>query len=194
VQAALGAVRRALPRCREAAWFIILPMRKATHPINCVTFDQAQQYCATRGARLPTAAEWVLAAGGPEGRTYPWGNALPSNLWLSEPIHGVYAPGPARHNLCWRGDGTDGETYPTATCPVGSYPAGDTPLGIKDLAGNVWEWTSTSEQLPEGSREYVVKGGSYELDPLGPLEVRVSDVETHPAKYRAPTLGFRCAR
>lgn len=170
---------------------------RARHPVNSVSLHQAQQYCATRAARLPSLAEWTLAAGGPEGRTYPWGESKPSNMWLEDPPahQEEYAPGPARHALCWRGDGTaEKETYPEATCPVGTFGAGNTPLGISDLAGNVWEWTSTTTKLPGGEIEYWTKGGGYEFDPMGPLAVRVSDAESHTGSYQAPNLGFRCVR
>ncbi len=166
---------------------------KVEHPINCVTAEQAMAYCAYKGARLPTVVEWQLAAGGAEKRIYPWGAAHPSNVQVTEPPPGgAYGPGPARHNLCWSGDGTDREKYPTWTCPVGSFPAGNTPSGISDLAGNVAEWTGTMVKLPHGPIHHVIKGGGFNFDGLGRLEVAVEDSETHGAGHQAPDLGFRC--
>jgi formylglycine-generating enzyme required for sulfatase activity len=167
---------------------------KATHPINCVTVKQAKAYCEWRGQRLPTAPEWQLAAGGPDHRHFPWGASHPSNLWVTELAEGEeYAPGPARHNLCWVGDDTaKGEKYPTSTCKVGSFPAGNTPLGIADLAGNVAEWTSSTKKLAGGLR-YLVKGGGYNFDPLGRLQVSVADEMLHDDEHFAPDVGFRCA-
>jgi sulfatase-modifying factor enzyme 1 len=171
------------------------PKRKAKgeHPINCVTVEQAEAYCAYESARLPTVAEWQLAAGGPEKRPYPWGSTHPSNIQVTEPpAGGAYGPGAARHYLCWSGDGTDREKYPTWTCPVGSFPAGNTPSGISDLAGNVAEWTSTTVKLPHGPVHHVIKGGGYNFDGLGRLEVAVEDSETHGSGHQAPDVGFRC--
>jgi formylglycine-generating enzyme required for sulfatase activity len=167
---------------------------RAEHPINCVTVKQAKQYCEANGKRLPTAAEWQLAAGGPEGQPYPWGSAHPSNMGLPDHVPGTdFAPGPARRSLCWVGDETaKGEKYPTGTCKVGSYPAGDTPTGVADLAGNVAEWTSTTQKLPHGDQRYVVKGGGYNFDPVGRLEVAVVDVTLHDDAHQAADVGFRC--
>jgi hypothetical protein len=166
---------------------------KAEYPINCVTAEQAKKYCEWNGQRLPTAPEWQLAAGGPEQRYYPWGGAHPSNLWVTELAAGEeYAPGPARHNLCWAGDDTaKGEKFPTWTCKVGSFPAGNTPSGIADLAGNVAEWTSSTKKLAGGIR-YSVKGGGYDFDPLGRLQVAVTDEVLHDDQHFAPDVGFRC--
>jgi iron(II)-dependent oxidoreductase len=89
------------------------------HPVNEVSWFGARDYCAWRGARLPTEAEWELAARGTEGRRYPWGNAPPDATR-------------ARYGVGW-----------TRTLPVGSLPAGATPQGVLDLAGNVNEWMSS---------------------------------------------------
>jgi formylglycine-generating enzyme len=167
---------------------------KVEHPINCVTVKQAQSYCEWNHQRLPTTAEWQLAAGGPEGREYPWGAAHPSNTWVTEVAIGQdYAPGPARHNLCWIGDGTaPDEKYPTGTCVVGSFSAGNTPSGISDLAGNVWEWTGNPQKQPHGTIRYALKGGGYDYDPLGRLEVAVADELLHDDEHYASDVGFRC--
>ncbi|MEY4577024.1 MAG: hypothetical protein RL701_1727 [Pseudomonadota bacterium] len=170
------------------------PEKKADHPINCVTVEQARVYCESQRARLPSVAEWQLAAAGPEGRVYPWGDAAPSNIRFDEaPQDGAFKPGPARHHLCWVGDGTaQGETFARGTCPVGTHTAGNTPSGIADLAGNVWEWTSDSAKLPHGPLNHVLKGGSYEYDRMGLPEYHVTDAETHEPKHSAPNAGFRC--
>lgn len=83
-------------------------------PVNCVSFHQAARYCEAIGARLPTEAEWELAARGPEGRLFAWGDEA------DEAAFG----GPDRVS-------------------VGSCRVRDTPYGIHDLAGNGREWTST---------------------------------------------------
>jgi formylglycine-generating enzyme required for sulfatase activity len=165
---------------------------KGNHPINCVSMKQAGRYCEQRGQRLPTAAQWQLAAGGPEKRRYPWGEDHASNVIITEPVNGKYPPGPARRKLCWEGDNTDDDpAYPLGTCPVGSYPTGNTPSGIADLAGNVGEWTSTAVEEP-GAPRYVIKGGGFPYDPLGPLEVGVEDWRALDDQHWASDIGFRC--
>ncbi len=127
-----------------------------SHPINCVDWSNAATYCQWASARLPTEAEWEYAARGGDGRTYPWGNE---------------APGPTLLNACgpecvaWAK--AKGQTWPAmygasdgnaTTSPVGSYPAGASPWGALDMAGNVWEWTGDwygpyvagSAQNPDG--------------------------------------------
>jgi formylglycine-generating enzyme required for sulfatase activity len=93
------------------------------NPVNCVDRGQAAAYCASLNKRLPTDEEWEAAARGPQGAEYPWGSASPS---CDKAVFG-HPPG----NAC--------PGYGTAR--IASTPA--TPLGIFDLAGNVWEWTST---------------------------------------------------
>jgi sulfatase modifying factor 1 len=178
---------------REAGCNSLHARAQQMHPVNCVTAEHARAFCNWRGARLPSVAEWTLAAGGPEGRTYPWGNLSPSLVSFDEmPVHGSFPPGPARHYLCWMGDGTTTETYPHATCPVGSYPKGDTPSGIADMAGNVWEWTSDVVTLPQGGKNYVMKGGGFRHDPTGLIEVHVVDEQKHARDHFDVDIGFRC--
>jgi eukaryotic-like serine/threonine-protein kinase len=113
------------------------------HPINCVSFREADGYCRAVGKRLPSEQEWEYAAtAGGKQRPYAWGAA---------------APGPTLLNVCGAEcasyyerlgktikplyDGAD--PFPT-TAPVGRFPAGDAPSGVHDLAGNVWEWTASA--------------------------------------------------
>lgn len=109
------------------------PADRARYPVCCVNLAHARAYCrwaskATgRTVRLPTDAEWDLAARGVEGRTYPWGND-----W-----------DPRRCN--W-GDSEGGDHFGAVdgfaeSAPVGSFPRGATPQGVHDMAGNIWEWS-----------------------------------------------------
>ena len=102
-----------------------IPAGKAEHPVVNVSWQDAVDFCrwlseATRRSfRLPSEAEWEKAARGTDGRIYPWGNQ---------------APDEKRCNFGMKvGD----------TTPVGKYPDGASPCGALDMAGNVWEWTSS---------------------------------------------------
>jgi|GEM_PF-1004056 len=90
------------------------------HPIVNVNLWDAFRYAKWAGASLPTEAQWEKAARGTDGREYPWGNQY-DNLKLNA---GIKAKGPKQ------------------TQPVGSYPAGASPYGCMDMAGNVAEWCS----------------------------------------------------
>ena len=136
---------------------------RAEHPINCVDWNQAEAYCKWAGKRLPTEQEWEYAASSGKGWTYPWGNEEP-----------------ASSKLCWsRSDGT---------CKVGSFPAGDNAFGVKALAGNVWEWTSSNYD----ANARVVRGGGW--DNKIPDFVRASFRLRDAPSNRYSSLGFRCAR
>lgn len=90
------------------------------HPMNCVSFIEASRYCQAFGFSLPTEAQWEYAAQSGDPRRYPWGDAPPVS------------------QLCWSG-AFEGQRE--GTCQVGSFAAGRSPLGLDDMAGNVWEFT-----------------------------------------------------
>jgi formylglycine-generating enzyme required for sulfatase activity len=161
------------------------------HPINCVDRYQAMAYCRWVDKRLPSEAEWEYAARGADGRTYPWGNSRPND------------------RLCWRGEQSKVQHW--STCPVGRYPAGDSPFGVHDMAGNVWEWTATDDcgdaseldsphEEADGSifmgcvlsDRAVVRGGSWDTSDLRFIRATYQDNFHH--RTRAGNLGFRCAR
>ncbi len=89
-------------------------------PVVGVSWMQARAYCGWARGRLPTEREWEKAARGTDGRTFPWGEEPPTAA------RAVF------------GRGREG-----APDPVGGRPAGASPYGALDLAGNVWEWTES---------------------------------------------------
>ncbi|MFT3768183.1 MAG: SUMF1/EgtB/PvdO family nonheme iron enzyme [Minicystis sp.] len=171
----------------------------ADHPINCIDWHQAKAYCAAQDKRLPTEAEWELAARGKEARTYPWGQAPPSgerlnacgaecSRMLTERREKVgKGPWPAMYG--------DDDSAP-ATAPVGRRPAGATPAGVLDLAGNVWEWTE-SPYCPYGKDDCgdsrrVLRGGGW--DTTESQDVRAARRYPSAPTARGRSIGFRCAK
>ena len=98
----------------------------ANRPVWGVTWNEALRFCAWKGKRLPTEAEWERASRGSEGRQYPWGNEPPPPSLLSERT--FYGP-----------SSTDPSKLPPA---AGSQPKDVTPDGVHDLFGGVDEWVA----------------------------------------------------
>jgi len=144
------------------------------HPVVQVTFDQAVTYCAWLGRRLPDTYEWERAARGlaEEERLWTWGSTPPTK----EKANIIIQP---ESNAEWY--------IPEGTVPVGQLTDGATPEGVFDLVGNVWEWTSTSQE--EGV--YILRGGSYDSTMERITKIRVS-VKDRPSPDQA--VGFRCVQ
>jgi formylglycine-generating enzyme required for sulfatase activity len=152
--------------------------RGGDDPVACVTRADAVAYCAWKGKRLPTDAEWTLAAAGSEGRPYPWGSAAPDRLRLNG--CGSECAGAAMYA------GSDGYVD---SAPVGRFPLGGTVDGVLDLAGNVAEWVNAVDAVDTNAS--MVRGGSY-------ADVDAHAVQTTAARPMAAgaaavDVGFRCA-
>ncbi|MGO8672638.1 MAG: formylglycine-generating enzyme family protein, partial [Capsulimonadaceae bacterium] len=156
---------------------------KADYPMVNVSWDDAVAYAKWVGAALPTEAQWEKAARGTDGRKYPWGND-----W-----------DPAKCRCSSKALGDAGS--PIA---VGSYPAGASPYGVLDMAGNVWEWCADwyaddtyrifreREPLgPEKGAKRVVRGGSWNNYDEG--NFRCACRTDYLPENRYDRIGFRCA-
>jgi formylglycine-generating enzyme required for sulfatase activity len=133
-------------------------------PIVGLRQHEADAYCRWAGVRLPTELEWEFAARGEEHRKYPWGMAEPT---------------PALANFA--------DCQLDTRTPVGSYPQGATPLGVQDMAGNVWEWTSSRYD----DESWILRGGcwdTYAITLRGAFRFWVNEDD------RDDSFGFRCAR
>ncbi len=162
-------------RTRKFAWTGGRPPPgREDHPVVLVSHADARAYAAWLSRRtgqhwrLPGELEWEKAARGTDGRRFPWGEDFDPKRLNS-------------HDL-----------GPFETTEVGRFGAGDSPFGLADAAGQVFEWTATAGGNGGGKARYLVKGGSW--DDKGCGICRPAARHTRPATLKHILIGFRLVR
>ncbi len=148
------------------------------HPVVQVSAQDAEAFCAFHGLRLPSEEEWAFAARGPRSLRYAWGDTPPVQ-------DGRQLVANFGTEACCAPDDSDGHAR---TAPVGSYPAGRSPFGLDDMAGNVWEWTASP--FPGRPEERVIRGGGWGNNPYC---LRAAYRHGNPPEIGLDMVGFRCA-
>ncbi|MFI9580312.1 formylglycine-generating enzyme family protein [Streptomyces sp. NPDC052236] len=170
-------------RLREADYYV--NQRYGAFPATCVSWWSAYAFAAFEGKRLPSALEWEAAARGTDGRLFPWGDdsdGAPINCadtWVGRPVVTFHA---------WQQEFAQQALRTAWVTPVDERPANRSPYGVEDMAGNIWEWTSTSLDDPG---EAVLCGGSYD-NPM--RAVQTSSKGIYRKRGGSNAVGFRCVQ
>jgi formylglycine-generating enzyme required for sulfatase activity len=158
------------------------PQGKVEHPVVYVSWHDAVAYCrwlsevTGRSYALPSEAQWEKGARGADGRIYPWGDRWDVRQCNTE-------------------EGGKGDTT-----PVGAYAQGASPYGLLDIAGNVWEWTSSlyrdypyqagdGREDASGTGNRVLRGGAWSYSSV---DARSASRDWFRPDYLDVDFGFRC--
>ena len=136
-------------------------------PVVGVSVNDALKFSRWVGKSLPTEEQWEKACRGVDGRRFPWGDDPATN------DHACHGRDPVEQG----------------TCPVLAHEAGESPYGVHDMAGNIWEWTATTDSDPE--TVHIIKGGCYN-DPPELLDATIRLAAAPKDKFE--TIGFRCVK
>ncbi len=146
------------------------------YPVVNITWEEANEYAAWIGKRLPSEAEWEKAARGLEGRMFPWGNEFDPN----------------RCNTA--------ESGQRRLTPVNYYSSGQSIFGVYDMVGNVLEWTAdlykpyhwSQYDCPDFAENFIVlRGGSW----IHPAQKATCASRSYaPAENKSNFIGFRCVK
>jgi len=174
---------------QKLIWHVITVHSVSDHtlarwPALYITWHEAARFCASKGKRLPTEAEWEKAARGPDGQLFPWGDAAPSSERAMFGQHHV-------HEI-------------PILAAVDSHPEGRSPYGLHHMAGNVAEWVQDWFGLdyyaympgknpsgPPSGRYKGVRGGSWKSKII---MLRAATRSGFSPDQRSATIGFRCAQ
>ena len=153
------------------------------HPAIAVNWWSAYAFARFEGKRLPTSLEWEAVARGPDGRLFPWGDAVDLSVvtcadsWSDRPLITYEV---------WRKELDRGRLQGALPGPVDAHPGNVSPFGIREMAGNVWELTST---VFENLNEAVICGGSFD-NPF--RAVQASSKGSYRRRGASNAVGFRC--
>ncbi len=166
-------------------WETVVFARHGDRPVIGVSWQDAEDYCRWKGKRLPTEAEWEKSARGADGRSYPWGNQVPTNQRANFALGARFS-------------------YDLVLAPVASHPQGRSSFGLHHMAGNAYEWVQDWYAInyyegspdrnptgPEQGQFKVVRGGSWSDLPKYLLAYGRFKL---PPDTRNSYTGFRCAR
>ncbi len=154
------------------------------HPAIAVNWWSAYAFAQFEGKRLPTSLEWEAAARGFDGRLFPWGDDVDLSVvncadsWSDHPLITYEA---------WREELDRGRLGDALPVPVDAHPGNVSPFGVREMVGNVWEWTAT---VLDDLNEAVIYGGSFD-NPY--RAVQASSKGTYRRRGASNAVGFRCA-
>lgn len=165
-------------RQRDGRW--IADPGHEHHPVVEATWAGARAYCAWRGKRLPTEAEWEKAARGTDARRYPWGDEAPDRTR-------------AQFGAGWN-----------VTAPADAFPAGASPYGVLGMAGNAWEWVSSlyrpypyraddGREDPQASGPRGTRGGGHDSTADEITTTQRGRTLSRNPRAGHHNIGFRCA-